>query len=73
MTVAEIKRAIESLPGDEQAQLVEWIAQRDAAAWDAEMERDFSPGGRGAQWLQEVDEQIGRGEARPLSEGPPKP
>ena len=73
MTVADIKRAIESLTDEERAQLANWLAAQDAAAWDAQMERDFSPGGRGAELLNRVDEQIRRGEARPLSEGPPKP
>ena len=73
MTVADIKRAIESLSDEERAQLADWLAAHDAAVWDAQIERDFSPGGRGTRILNEVDEQIRRGQARPLSEGPPKP
>ncbi len=73
MTVADIKRAIEGLTDDERAQLADWLAAEDAAAWDAQIEHDFSAGGRGAKLLNKVDNQIRRGAARPLSEGPPKP
>jgi len=73
MTVADIKRAIEGLTDEERAQLADWLAEQDAAAWDEQIERDFSPDGRGAELLGKVDEQIRRGEARPMSEGPPKP
>jgi hypothetical protein len=37
--------AIEELPKDQQAALAAWIAERDQAEWEAEIERDFSPGG----------------------------
>jgi len=47
MTIAEIQRAIEALAEDEQAKLATWIAERDRAVWDAELERDFSAGGAG--------------------------
>jgi hypothetical protein len=35
------------LPKDQQATLAAWIAERDQAEWEAEIERDFSPGGTG--------------------------
>jgi len=73
MTVADIKRAIESLTDEERTQLADWLAEQDAAAWDEQIKRDFSPGGCAAELLSKVDEQIRRGEARPMSEGPTKP
>jgi hypothetical protein len=45
MDLAEIQHAIEELPKDQQAALEAWIAERHQAEWEAEIERDFSPGG----------------------------
>lgn len=45
MDIAEIQHAIEGLPKEQQAALAAWIAERDQADWDAEIERDFSAGG----------------------------
>lgn len=70
MTIAEIQRAIEALAGDEQTRLATWLADRDRAAWDAEIERDFSAGGPGSMLLDDVRQQVRRGESRPLAEGP---
>jgi hypothetical protein len=70
MTFAELQRAIEDLPDDEQKKLVAWIAERDRATWDAELERDFSVGGAGSALLDNVRQQVRRGESRPLAEGP---
>ena len=61
MTVADIKRAIESLSDEERAHLADWFAEQDAAAWDAEIERDFSPGGRGANCWTEWTSRFGAG------------
>jgi len=66
MTIAEIQRAIEGLAEDEQTKLAAWIANRDRAAWDAEIERDFSAGGTGSALLENVRRQVRRGESRPL-------
>lgn len=54
MDLAEIQRAIEALPKDQQAKLVSWLAERDQAEWDREIERDLSPGGAGTALLEEV-------------------
>jgi hypothetical protein len=40
MTPPKIQRAIESLFQEEQVTLATWLAERDLAAWDAEIERD---------------------------------
>ncbi|HUI84180.1 MAG TPA: hypothetical protein VL240_08150 [Candidatus Binatia bacterium] len=61
MTLSEIQKAIESLPEDEQVRLAAWMASRDRAAWDAELERDFSAGGPGSCLLDEVRRQIRAG------------
>jgi hypothetical protein len=69
MTVAEIKGAFEDLPPEEQTKLATWMAERDRAEWDAEMERDFSPGGADSELLGNVRQQIRAGNSRPLSDG----
>ncbi|HEY4959800.1 MAG TPA: hypothetical protein VII29_02980 [Terriglobales bacterium] len=70
MTFAEIQRAIEGLAEDEQAKLATWMASRDRALWDAEIERDFSASGAGSVLLENVRQQVNRGESRPFAEGP---
>jgi len=34
--------------------LAAWLFERDQAEWDAEIERDFSPGGAGNALLEEM-------------------
>jgi hypothetical protein len=65
--IAEIQQEIESLPPDEQTALLNWLAERDRLCWDAEIESDFSEGGRGVELLSHVKEQIRRGESKPLT------
>jgi len=69
VTLPEIQRAIEALPEDEQAQLASWLAERDAAAWDAEIERDFSSGGAAASLLDNVRLQVRAGKSKPMAQG----
>ncbi len=61
MTLPEIQRAIEDLSKDEQAKLAFWLAERDFAAWDAEIERDFSAGGAGSALLENVRKEVRAG------------
>ena len=70
MTFAEIQRAIQELPQDDQTKLAGWIAERDRALWDAEIERDFSSGGAGSALLENVRQQVRSGKSRPFAEGP---
>jgi len=53
-TSTEIQRAIEMLPKDQQVALASWLSARDEAEWDAEIERDFSPGGAGIAVIEEM-------------------
>ena len=66
MTLAAIKSAIEELPEDEQGALMDWLLERDREEWDKQIIEDFSPGGRGARLLEEVDAAIDRGDFKPL-------
>jgi hypothetical protein len=73
MDFAEIQHAIEELPKEQQAALAVWMAERDQADWDAEIERDFAPGGPGVALLDEMKADVRAGKFRPFEEGrPPK-
>ena len=66
MTLAAIKSAIEELPEDEQGALIDWLLKRDREEWDKQITEDFSPGGRGASLLKEIDAAIDRGDFKLL-------
>lgn len=68
MTVEAIKDAIVHLSESERKQLVDWFEELEEDAWDRQMERDFSPGGRGAHLLEEVKADISAGRAKPMDE-----
>ena len=63
MTVEAIKDAIAGLPKDGRQSLVAWLNGLDYDAWDKEMLKDFSPGGRGMAWVEKVKRQIAEGKA----------
>ena len=69
MTLETIKEAIEQLPPEEQTILANWFSERDWKAWDEEIERDFSPGGRGMSLLAELEQEIAEGRTRPMEDG----
>jgi hypothetical protein len=71
MDLAEIQEAIETLPKDQQAALAVWLSERDQAEWDAEIERDFSPGGAGLALLEEMKADARAGRFRPFEQGRP--
>jgi hypothetical protein len=71
MDLAEIQHAIEELPKDQQATLAAWLAERDQAEWEAEIECDFSPGGAGHGLIEEMKAEARAGRFRPFEEGPP--
>lgn len=59
MTVAEIERAVESLPRAELTQFRNWFAAFDGAAWDKQFEEDVSAGrldALGAEALRDLRE-----------------
>jgi hypothetical protein len=66
MTLAELKRAIQELPSDDRTVLASWLADMDHQTWDAEIARDFSPGGEGMEILDQVDAAIDRGDFQAL-------
>ena len=66
MSLAEIERAVDRLSAEELAKLAAYIARHDKLAWDEEIERDFSPGGKHADLLEKIDAEIDAGNSTPL-------
>lgn len=66
MSLAEIKHAIEELPEEQRVALAGWLWNLELKAWDEQIARDFSPGGRGQRLLEKVDAAIDRGDFKPL-------
>jgi hypothetical protein len=69
MTLDAIKEAIEQLPPEQQTVLARWLRERDWKAWDEQIARDFSPGGRGMPLLAELEQEIAERKTRPMDEG----
>lgn len=68
--LAEIQHAIEELPKDQQEALANWLVEREESDWDAEIERDFSPGGAGLELLEEMKADAEAGKFHPIEERP---
>ncbi len=68
MTVEAIKEAIVHLSESERKQLANWFEELEEEAWDQQIERDFSPGGRGMSLLAELEREIAEGKTRPIEE-----
>lgn len=68
MTVDAIKEAILGLPEAEKTRLAGWLNTQDSAAWDRQIEADFSDGGPGMALLEKWDEEIKNTEPIPLEE-----
>jgi hypothetical protein len=66
MSLAEIEKAVDALSPEELAKLAAYIARHDKLAWDEQLERDFSPGGKDAAVIDEVDAEIDAGNFTPL-------
>lgn len=60
-TLVEIKAAVENLSVSERAEFAKWFNGWEDDAWDRQMAADFAPGGKHADVLREVDENIKAG------------
>ena len=69
MNVEAIKEAIAGLPEDDKLSLASWLNQQTMDEWDRQMEKDFSPGGRGMSFLEQVEREIAAVKSRPIEEG----
>ena len=72
MDLADIQRAIETLPKEQQAALAAWISAQDQAEWAAEIERDFSPGGADTVLLEEMKADARADKFRPFEQSRPQ-
>jgi hypothetical protein len=66
MSLAEIKTAVDELSPKELAELASFIRERENAAWDHQIDADFSEGGRLRSVLDEVREDIRAGRLEEL-------
>jgi hypothetical protein len=62
VSLAEIKNAVDALSPEELAELAAFIRERDQAAWDRQIDRDFAEDGRLHSVAEEVrsDIHVGR-------------
>ncbi len=63
-----IKEAVVHLSEAEREQFAHWFEKLAEEAWDKQIERDFSPGGRGMPLLAELEREIAEGKTRPIEE-----
>lgn len=66
MSLAEIEEAVTALQPEELAKLAAFVARRDNLAWDAEIDEDFSPGGKHGSALEKIDAEIKAGNFKPM-------
>jgi hypothetical protein len=66
VSLTEIKTAVETLSPDELRELAAFIRERDNAAWDRQIDSDFSEKGRLASVAEEVREDIRAGRLQDL-------
>jgi hypothetical protein len=67
MSLAEIEKAVDALSPEELARLAVYIARLDKLAWDEQLERDFTEGGKHGKLLERLDAEIDAGNFTPLS------
>jgi hypothetical protein len=66
MSLAEIEKAVDALSPDELTKLAAYIMRHDKLAWDQEIEKDFSPGGKHEKTLEKIDTEIDSGNFTPI-------
>ena len=66
VSLTEIKTAVEALSPDELTELAAFIRERDNAAWDRQIDSDFSDGGRLHSVAEEVRADIRAGRLQNL-------
>ena len=66
VSLAEIKNAVDQLSPKEFAEFVAFIRERDEAAWNRQIDEDFSEDGRLRRVLDEVREDLHAGRVQEL-------
>jgi hypothetical protein len=69
MTIEALKEAIGGLPENDKAALASWLNAQTMDDWDRQMQRDFSPGGKGKSFLNQAKREIAEGQVRPIEQG----
>ena len=69
MTMEAIKEAIVHLSEPERRQLTVWFDELKEDEWDSQIEKDFSPGGRGIAWGEKIEADIAAGKFTSLEKG----
>ena len=69
MTIEAITAAIQELSEPDRQDLANWFDELEEQAWDAKMERDFSPGGSGYDLVKHTNDEIDQGKYGPFEEG----
>ncbi len=69
MTLEAIKEAIQQLPEPDRRKLGDWFDELEEHAWDEQMQRDFSSGGRGHHLVEKINREIDEGKFTPLKDG----
>jgi hypothetical protein len=67
MSLAEIEKAVDALSPEQLTKLAAYVARQDKLGWDAQLERDFSPGGKHEKMLEKLDAEIDAGNFTLLS------
>ena len=67
MRLAEIEKAVDALSPEQLTKLAAYVARQDKLGWDAQLERDFSAGGKHEKMLEKLDAEIDAGNSTPLS------
>jgi len=68
MTLEALQEAIAELPAEEKAALATWLNEQEMDEWDRQMQKDFSPGGRGMRVVETVKADIRTGKFKPMDE-----
>jgi hypothetical protein len=58
MSLAEIEAAVKELTPEELTKLAAFVARQDKLGWDAQIEEDFSPGGKHVAILEKFDAEM---------------
>jgi len=66
LSVESIKDAIAKLPEQEKVSLAAWLNMITMDEWDRQMQRDFSSGGRGTKFLEQLKREAAEGPVEPI-------
>jgi hypothetical protein len=71
MSIEELKAVISDLSEAEKVSLTSWLSLQTMDDWDREMQRDFSPGGRGQHIVAKVKADVVAEKFSPMRESKP--